>query len=80
MAFERLGEKIPLFLRTDRILFRGTVDDDAKKIRSERLIQKPVTTAAALGQGNARPTLSTYSYALHMRHGAQAAPRPFNDE
>ena len=34
MAFERVGEKIPLFLRTDRILFRGTVDDDAKKIRS----------------------------------------------
>ena len=54
MAFERLGEKIPLFLRTDRILFRGTVDDDAKKIRSERLGRKPVTTVAALGQGNAR--------------------------
>ena len=49
-----MGEKIPLFLRTDRILFRGTVDDDAKKIRSERLIQKPETTVAALGQGNAR--------------------------
>ena len=54
MAFERLGEKIPLFLRTDRILFRGTVDDDAKKIRSEHLGEKSVTTVAALGQGNAR--------------------------
>ena len=54
MAFERLGEKIPLFLRTDRILFRGTVDDDAKKIRSEHLGKKSVTTVAALGQGNAR--------------------------
>ena len=49
-----MGEKIPLILRTDRILFRGTVDDDAKKIRSERLIKKPETTVAALGQGNAR--------------------------
>ena len=56
MAFERLGEKIPLFLRTDRILFRGTVDDDAKKIRSEQLGEKPETTVAALGQGNARDT------------------------
>ena len=53
-GFRTVGRKIPLFLRTDRILFRGTVDDDAKKIRSERLIQKPETTVAALGQGNAR--------------------------
>ena len=41
-------KKIPLFLRTDRILFRGTVDDDAKKIRSEHLGEKSVTTVAAL--------------------------------
>ena len=63
-AFERLGEKIPLFLRTrtDRILRGGqsTTMVDAKKIRSRTPNPKscnhggPFPTAAALGQGNAR--------------------------
>ena len=48
---------LPARCRTDRILFRFLCDlptADAEKIRSERLGEKPVTTVAALGQGNAR--------------------------
>ena len=48
MAFERLGEKNSTFPAHGPDPFRGTVDDDAKKIRSEQLGKKPETTVAAL--------------------------------
>ena len=74
----------PARCRTDRILFRFLCDlptADAEKIRSERLGEKPVTTVAALGQGNARcgsvaqPALTTKSPSPSRRRNSAVCDR-----